>query len=196
MASVRSALSGIASGYETVMRNAINRTLSTVQTQAVARIANELNLTSARIKQDFRTVNATLASTGGGVYSTGAPVGLVSYGATATMSGVRFKVKKASGFTNLKHAFIATTVHSRAGAVQNVFWRAWNAFRVRWDINKHYAMMPWEYKYKIERKAGPRIEDIYANNSVFEPVTVQAQTLFVQRVDEEVLELFRRLALP
>ena len=193
MASVQSSVSGIKNGYETVMKNAINRTLSTVQTQAVARIANEVNLPSTRIKQNFRILNATLARIGGGVYSTGKPIGLYSFGAVAVMSGVKVRVKKASNADIVKHAFIATTKHAKAGDVKNVYWRQWNRYRKRWNINIRYAQLPDSYRFKIERKTGPRIEDIYAGDTVFAPVTIQAQTLFVQRVDEEVTELFRKL---
>jgi len=194
MADVKAAVSGIKNGYETVMKNAINRTLSTVQTQAVARIANELNLSSTRIKQNFRILNATLARIGGGVYSTGSPIGLYSFGAVANMSGVKVRVKKASSADIIKHTFIATTKHKKAGEVKNVYWRMWNQYRTRWDINKRYGKLPDQYRFKLERRTGPRIEDIYAGDLVFEPVTIQAQTLFVQRVDEEVTELFRKLA--
>jgi hypothetical protein len=201
MADVRSMVSGIANGYEVVMKNAINRTLSTVQTQAVARIANELNLTAARIKQDFWILNATLARTGGGVYSKGAPIGLVSYGAQQTgsvKSGItkdlKVKVKKASGYKTIKHAFFATTTHTHAGKVVNVYWRKYHGRRSPWNPRKAYNRLQNEYRFPLERLTGPRIQDIYAGNTVFDPVTIQAQTLFVQRVDDEVKELFRKLA--
>ena len=193
LTSVQDAVSGVKNGYETVMKNAINRTLSTVQTQAVARIANEVNLPSTRIKQNFRILNATLARIGGGVYSTGKPVGLYSFGAVDVMSGVKVKVLKISNAKIVKHAFIATTKHAKAGDVKNVYWRKWNKFRTRWNINIRYAKLPDIYRFPMERKTGPRIEDIYSGDTVFEPVTIQAQTLFVQRVDEEVTELFRKL---
>jgi hypothetical protein len=194
LSAVKAAVSEIKNGYETVMKNAINRTLSTVQTQAVARIANDLNLPSARIKEDFYIRNATVSKIGGGVYSTGKPVGLYSFGAVDNMSGVKVRVKKASSAKIINHTFIATTKHAKAGDVKNVYWREWNKFRTRWNINRRYAKLPDKYRFKIERRTGPRIEDIYAGDSVFEPVTIQAQTLFVQRVDEEVTELFRKIA--
>jgi hypothetical protein len=188
-------LAGIKNGAETVLKEAINRTLSTVQTQAVARIGNELNLSAARIKKDFWIKNATIARIGGGVYAAGAPVGLVSFGAVENMSGVKVKVKRASGYEIIKHTFIATTKHPKAGDVKNVYWRQWNKFRTRWNINMAYGRLPIEYRLKVERRSGPRIEDIYASLPVFEPVTVQAQTVFLKRVDEEITELFRRIAL-
>lgn len=194
LADVRNAMIDIKDGYEAVMRSAINRTLSTVQTQAVARIGNELNLSAARIKQDFRILNATLARTGGGVYATGKPVGLFSFGAVENMTGVKVKVKRASSPKIIKHSFIATTVHSKAGEVKNVYWRQYNGARVRWNINKKYARMPDKYRFKIERKEGPRIEDIYASTIVFEPVTIQAQTIFLENVGQGVTEVLRKLA--
>jgi hypothetical protein len=200
MASVMSMVSGIKNGYETVMKNAINRTLSTVQTQAVARIANELNLTSARIKQDFWILNATLARTGGGVYSKGGPIGLVSYGAKQTSSlksgmtsDLKVKVKKASSYKTIKHAFFATTTHSNAGKVVNVYWRKFKGPRSQWNPRRAYNKLPSEYRFPLERLTGPRIEDIYSSDIVFEPVTIQAQTIFVKNIDAEVTELFRKL---
>ncbi|MFH0995796.1 MAG: hypothetical protein V1844_09910 [Pseudomonadota bacterium] len=201
LADVKAMVSGIANGYEVVMKNAINRTLSTVQTQAVARIANELNLTSARIKQDFSILNATLARTGGGVYSKGDPIGLVSYGAkqtgsikSGTTADLKVKVKKAGSYKTIKHAFFASTKHKNAGEVMNVYWREYHGTRFPWNPRKAYNRMPDKYRYKLGRLSGPRIQDIYAGNTVFDPVTVQAQTIFVSNVDQEVKELFRKLA--
>ena len=201
MDDVRAMVAGIANGYETVMKNAINRTLSTVRTQAVARISNELNLTSARIKQDFWILNATLARTGGGVYSKGAPIGLVSYAAQQTGSiksgttmDLKVKVKKTGGYKTIKHAFFAATTHSKAGKVVNVYWREYHGARSPWNPRKAYHRMPNMYRFPLQRLTGPRIQDIYAGDSVFEPITVQAQKVFVSNVDSEVTELFRKLA--
>lgn len=201
LADVKAMVSGIANGYETVMENAINRTLSTVQTQAVARIANELNLSSSRIKQDFRILKATLARTGGGVYSTGAPIGLVSYGAqqtgnlkSGTTGDLKVKVKKTGGFKTIKHAFFGTTTHRKAGKVVNVYWREYHGQRFPWNPRKAYNRMPDRYRFKLQRLTGPRIQDIYSGDSVFDPITIQAQTIFVSNVDQEVTELFRKLA--
>jgi hypothetical protein len=199
LADAKAALSGIKNGYEAAMKTAINRTLSTVQTQAVARIGNELNLTAARIKQDFWILNATLARTGGGVYSKGAPIGLVSYGArwtgnikTGATSNVSVKVKRAGGYKTIKHAFAATTIHSKAGAVVNIFWRSYKGGRA-WNPRMAYNKLPRSYRYPIERLDGPRIQDIYASDKVFEPVRIQAQTIFLTNVDEGITEVFRKL---
>ena len=200
LADVRNIMIDIKNGYESVMRSAINKTLSTVQTQAVARIGNELNLTAARIKQDFWILNATLARTGGGVYSKGAPIGLVSYGAKWTgsikkgvTSDVKVKVKRSGSYKTIKHAFAAATVHSKAGSVINIFWRKYQGPRSAWNPRAAYNRLPYKYRYEVERLDGPRIQDIYASDTVFEPVKIQAQTIFLDNVDQGVIEVFRKL---
>ncbi len=188
-------VSGIKNGAETVMRNAINSTLSTVQTQAVARIGNELNLTAARIKQDFWIDRASLAKQGGGVYAKGAPIGLVSYGAKQTGSlrthntgDMQVKIKRAGGWKTLKHAFFAIT----KGGILNVYWREYAGTRSAWNPIKAYNRMPSQFRFPLVRLTGPRIEDIYGADRVFDPVTLQAQTIFASRVEDEMNDLLRR----
>jgi hypothetical protein len=208
MTSVRSALSGIANGYETVMRNAINRTLSTVQTQAVARIANEMNLSSANIKGDFSITKATIAKIGGAVKAKGKPMELINFrNWTQTTAGIKIKIYNNVSAKIIAHAFSSYAPRSR----MQIRMRGYQGARKPYKPWMSYGNLPWRftggalttggagihnYRGPIKVLTGPRIEDVFIKPQIFDPVTIQAQTVFLQRVDEEVVDLFRRLALP
>jgi hypothetical protein len=194
MDEVKSMLGEFGEKYKSVMVTSINKTLGTAQTQAVARIGNELNLTAARIKEDFYQDKANYSKIAGGVIAKGEPVGLIQFGANQTLKGVSVKVLRANPRTLLKHAFIAAR-----GTKEHVFWRQnrmpgtgkWPVgvkTSVRWD-----AVAP-KYRIPLERLTGPRIEDIYAQPKVFDPVTIQANHVYLQNVEEKVKEIIRRYA--
>lgn len=205
LADVISAMSEIKNGYETVMKNAINRTISTVKTQAVARIANKMNLSSTSIKEDFWTVRATSSKLKGGVLAKGKPMGLIWFlGWKQTSAGIKIKIYKDSGAKVIAHAFTAYTKQSKMQIRQ----RSYKGVRKPFKPRLSYGSLPWKFeggkKITPGRAAnyrgpmlilrGPRVEDVFIKPEIYDPVTIQAQTLFVQRIDQEVTELFRKLA--
>lgn len=188
---------GIQDGYKKVLVGAINTTATTVKVQAAARIGNELNLKAARIKQDFTIDKANYTKLTGSVRATGEPVGLVNFAAKQTQKGVTVKVLKSSGRSLLRHAYIA----KGKGGKDHVWWRSTPRNQLptpkRFPVGKIAPKVPWpkfgaKYTGPIERLTGPRVEDIYAKDSVLEPIETQAAHLFVQNVGKKTDEVLRR----
>lgn len=199
---VRAMLGELADMYKSVMTTSINKTLSTVQTQATARIGNELNLTAARIKQDMTITKANYGNISGKLSCTGEPIGLMQYGAKQTTKGVSVKVKRSGARALLKHAFIAD-----ANGYTHVWWRegqdqqdppkihmqgkiskaAWPRFGIR-----YHPRFSDEYRIPLERLNGPRIEDILDDDDILTPVIIQGNYLFLQNVGKQTDEILRR----
>lgn len=187
---VLSAVGDIKNGYKKVLVTSINKTLGTVKTQATARIGNEINLTAARIKKDMTIQKANYSKISGALNVTGEPVGLVQFGASQTKKGVTVKVLRSSAMKLLKHAMIAAGRSS--STTQHVFWRQYDGPRKPFVPGKKYGVLPKEYRLPLERLTGPRIEDILAKDTVLDPVTIQANTVFASNVSTKIDEVLRR----
>lgn len=195
---VQAAMEGIKNGYTKVLVTSINKTLTTVKTQAAARVGNDLNLKAARIKEDFTAQKASYANPFGAFVSTGEPVGLMQYGAKQTQKGVSVKVKRSGSRVLLKHAFIAT---GRGSARCHVFWREGQDQQNPPEIHMQgkISKAAWqrftfgdEYRKPLERLSGPRIEDILDDDDILTPIMIQANHLFLQNVGKQMDDVLRR----
>jgi len=192
---VKKMLGEFSGKYKSVMVTSINKTLKTAQTQAVARIGNELNLKAARIKKDFTTQKANFSKISGAVVAKGKPVGLVQFGANQTLKGVSVKVLRSGSRELLKHAYIAAR-----GTKEHVYWRSTQRhkhppakkFSVGKKARAKWAAIPIDMRRPVERLTGPRVEDIFAKDRVFDPVSIQAQHVYLQNVEAKVQEIIRR----
>jgi hypothetical protein len=103
----------------------------------------------------------------------------------------------------LKHAFIAKgrgASKSKDGTTnEHLFWRESQGRQpapVKFFSGvKSKAAWPKfgkEYRFILERLTGPRIEDIFAQAQVLDPVTIQANTLFLSNVASKIDEILRR----
>lgn len=193
---VKSMVADIKNGYKKVLVTSINKTLTTAKVQATARIGNELNLKAARIKQDFTIQKANYSKISGALLATGEPVGLVNFAARQVQKGVSVKVLKSSSRMILKHAYIASGKKSTG---QHVFWRAG---RAKMPAPKKFktgkkSMAAWprfgdKYRAPAERLTGPRIEDIFAQPKVLDPVSIQANHIYALNVEKKIEEVLRR----
>ena len=193
VAEVMAAVGDIKNGYKKVLVTSINKTLGTTKVQAAARIGNEINLKAARIKQNLIVQKANYSKISGALVSRGEPVGLIQFGARGTIKGVTVKVLRSGGRSLLKHAFIAT---GRGSAKEHVFWRKNRMPGKKFPTGKKSGA-PWarfdkKYRMPVERLTGPRIEDIFAKDKVMEPVTTQANHIFLQNVGVKISEVLRR----
>lgn len=195
IAKVQAALGDLKDKYKSVMTTSINKTLTTARTQATARIGNELNLKAARIKQDFTVKKANFGDISGSLKATGKPVGLINFGANQTQKGVTVKVLRTASRSLVKHAYIAAR-----GSKKHVYWRSTPRNTIpsakRYLPGKQHAA-PWarmgrDIRRPVERLTGPRIEDIFAKSKVLDPVTIQAQHVYLQNVDAKIDEILRR----
>ncbi len=195
---VKAAMSEIKNGYKKVLVTSINKTLTTTKVQATARIGNELNLKAGRIKQNLSIQKANYDKISGALISQGEPIGLINFSASSVAKGVTVKVLRSESRSLLKHAYIAT---GRRSTKQHVFWRK---DRDKMPQAKKFPVgkksgSPWprfgeKYRLPAVRLTGPRIEDIFANKKVFDPVSIQANHLFLVNVDNKITDILRRVA--
>jgi len=197
---IHALVADIKNGAKKVLVTSINKTLTSVKVQAVARIGNELNLKAGRIKQDFTIKKANYSKISGAVTAAGKPVGLVNFGARQVQKGVSVKVLRSGSRTLLKHAYIATG-RSKGNGKTHVFWRAERnkmpkakKFKVGQKSKAFWDRVGDQYRIPIERKTRPRIEDIFVKPKVMDPVMLQANHLFLKNMDTKITEILRRHA--
>jgi hypothetical protein len=164
------------------MARAINKTLMGTRTDAVGEIYKSLNLTKTRIRKDFSLHKASSTLVRGSVLAKGKPVGLISFTGTKQLKSgfVSFKVHRGKKFQKLRHAFIA-----RAKGTDNVF------ERINWGKRPFrpgfpYAVLPHKYRFPLERKTGPRIEDDYSQKLIIDPVSIMAANRLTKNIDSQI----------
>jgi len=197
---IHALVADIKNGAKKVLVTSINKTLFTVKVQAVARIGNEINLKAGRIKQDFKIEKANYSKISGAVTAAGKPVGLVNFGARQVQKGVSVKVLRSGSRTLLKHAYIATG-RGKGNGKTHIFWRAGRnkmpqakRFTVGHRAKAFWDRIGDQYRIPVERKTGPRIEDIFVKPKVMDPVMTQANHLFLKNMDTKITEILRRHA--
>jgi len=161
----------------------INRTLSVGKTTAAAEIGQRLNVTQTRIKQDMKISNAYPANPVGRIDAVGNPVSLTTFtGTRKTLKGVSVNVLTTTPRVILKHAFM-----NLANNAMQVFWRVYKPAvrRPKNPLIKYGNNLPDKYRYEIEIRKGPRIEDIYARPEVYGAVLAKVNTYMMERLDHE-----------
>lgn len=161
---------GIKTSVPQVLSRAINKTLTNVKTDATKRIGSKINLKATRIKKDFSTYKATVKFIKGSLLARGGPVGLAAFTGTKELKsgGVSVKVYKDGNRIKLKHAFMETV----KGAA-HVFERR-DYGRAKYRPSFPYAKLPHQFRFPLERKTGPRIEDVYVRPEIIKPVLKNA----------------------
>jgi hypothetical protein len=162
---------------------AINRSLETGKTLAAKEIGMRLNVTQTRIKQDIKLSNAYSNKPVGRIDSTGMPVSLTTFtGTKPTLKGVSVNVLTTTPRTIIKHAFM-----NLSNNAMQVFWRVYKpaARRPKNPLIKYGNNLPDKYRYEIEIRKGPRIQDIYARPEVYGAVLAKVNTYMMERLDHE-----------
>lgn len=175
-----------------ILSRSINKTLSTVKTQAAARVGNDLNLPAARIKKDMsiRKAYPNSIELGGSFDVRSTPPGLINFGAVQTLTGVKYKVWRKKGASFLPGAFIGTGKNNNT----HVFirhYRLKNKPKPYRNISNYYAKLPKNYRLKIKAQYGPSVASVFMGDRVFNPVSIQAQKVFENNVDVELSAALR-----
>ena len=194
---VKALLGELKGKYKTVMTTAINKTLVTANTQAAARIGNKVTLKAARIKQDLSIKKANFSDISGSLSSLDASknrVGLIQYAANPVATGVSVQVQRSSPRTVLRHAFIARGKNS---ATEHVFWRKNRVSGSgKWPMGKkttvNWANIPKHYRIPLTRRVGPSVAYWFSKPDVFDPVSTQAQHVYLQHVTDSIDDILRR----
>ncbi|MBN2397100.1 MAG: phage tail protein [Deltaproteobacteria bacterium] len=168
-------LSTVKCGAAKVTARAINRTLSGVKTDASAEIRNEITATKKYVDRTFKIQKASTVNLRGAVSSTGRPLPLIAFSTRKTKKGVSVLVKKGRTRKVIPHTFIATMKSGHEG----VFWR-----------EKVGGKMVG--RLKILQRYGPRVPDIFSNESVMKTVEAKANERMTKNLSHEIdYELLR-----
>ncbi len=192
--SIQKTLAGIKNGYKNVVVTSINKTAKTIKVQARARIGNELNLKSKRIGEDIRVEKANYQKMSGAVIVSKTRVGLIQFSAKQNNKGVRVKVFKKQSGRLIKHAFIA---QGRNSTTQHVFWRKNWQPGTKFQVGKKTKKVPWQkmpdkYRIPLTRLTGPSVYDVFKQKQILDPVTIQANFVYLKNVDAKISDLLRR----
>ncbi|MFZ7126409.1 MAG: hypothetical protein ACOWWM_09690 [Desulfobacterales bacterium] len=185
-------LSGVRDGSHTVLRRAINKTLTGVRTDMTDAAAEELNLTKTVIRKEIKMRKASFTSLAASTWRAGRPVPLAKFRQTrAVKAGVSVKVKKTSRRVIVRHAFMATMKSGHVG----VFWR--KSDRVGTGntnvATPAFAGLPERYRLPIRELTGPRVEDILARPEVISDLEKKAAARALKNVDHELKFMLSQL---
>lgn len=86
---------------------AINRSLTSVRSRVTKRLAAEINLKQAIIRDNIKVVKANFDRVAGRVEVERKPIPLIEFPHTVTKQGIRVKVRRTGGRDLLKSTFIA-----------------------------------------------------------------------------------------
>lgn len=196
VAKVNLLMGDIKNGVPKVMTRAINKTLTGVESDAVKAIAIDLNLTQARIREDFYVNKATYENVGGSVVAKGRPVNFASFiGTTETVSdfggGLSVKIKKAGSRQKFKHGFLWNRTTKSGNEAKTAFERdapPYHTFRSRFSPwKKIFPEKPAvKGKRRLKTLTGPRIEDEFAKDRVINAVQLEAKARLDQNLEHEL----------
>lgn len=192
---VRNMLGDLADKYKSVMTTSINKTLTTAKTQAAARVGNKVTLKAARIKPDFTIKKANYSDISGSLRALDAQenrVGLIQYGAKQTLKGVTTKILRDKNRFLIPHAFIAGR-----GSKEHVFWRKNRApDKNKWPsgkkVNARWDSIPKDMRRPLSRRTGPSVAYWFSKPDIFDPVSIQAQHVYLINVENKIDEILRR----
>jgi len=108
IAKVRLMLGALSKSGDTVIKQAVNKTLTGVRTDTTNEVSKVITPTKTKIRSTI-TVNKMSAGDGNAfVKCKGGPLNLINFKARQTKKGVTVQVLKSGGRSLLKHAFIQT----------------------------------------------------------------------------------------
>jgi len=171
--SARFMINGVGDLYPKVTRRALTRTVKGVRKDMSSEIRAVYNLKKSYVDKSIKPfVNYSRLT--GQVTVKSTPVGLINFTGTKQKPlGVSVKVKKASRRKTIPHTFIETMNNGT-----NVWWRKKDGWqRQPDDPRKQYGAMPDKYRgipKKLERAAGPRLNDHISQPTVFKKLEEMA----------------------
>jgi hypothetical protein len=178
-------LDGVKDAIPRVLMRSINRTVDGTVTDAAKEIAQVVNLPQRIIKANLRKQKASIDRVQGAVVSKGRPVPLIHYGARQTRKGVTVLVKKGRPRSLIKQAFISVMRSGHKG----VFARRKELSgtgRPLEEARGHPGRWPKKYRLPIRQLYGPRVEDVFGDQIVLQPVLDKAKRRFDQNFSHEV----------
>lgn len=179
------------------MRNALNQTLKNVKSDAANRVYGILNLTKARINENFRIERAITGEVSGAFKSIGKPINLASFRGAIQSDwsgegdkGLYVKVLRAGREVLLRHGFIWERTSKSGDLARTAFQRAYRGPRTSAS-----RLLPWKKMYpgkpaherrEVETLQGPRIEDILAKPEVIGPIERSGADSLTENINNEL----------
>lgn len=192
---VERALVGIKNGAPKVLTRAFNKTTTGTRTDITDEVAKVLNITKKVIRERVVIKKATWANLTAYVERTGDPVPLSLFSGTRqTMKGVSVQVKRAGSRGILRHAFIATMNSGHIGVFRREVKtgagaKKWNQVQSKWFGTLPRKWNPGndsKFRLGIEELTGPRIEDIMADDVVFQIIVKKSDARMAKNIDHEL----------
>lgn len=182
------------------LAQAINKSIINAQTEAIKKIDSDLALKPTRsakdgrvyspkkrIKSDFYKLRAKAKTNSeASLKAVGKPLTLSNFSPMDTPTGVHVKVLKRGGGGIVKRAFIAP-VKGVKHVLQRKYAQKSAGHPMRPKRAIRYAGLQRKYRYKIQMKYGPRIEDSYAK--FFDEVSAHSADNMVTNL-EKIIEKY------
>lgn len=186
-------LNGIKNGTRDMLKMSINKVVSGTKTDVKKAVAEEINLTQARIAKDIFDTTATKENLSASVYSKGKRIEVVEFAAKQTKAGVTYKIQKSGSRSTMQGGFIAkgkstgqmhvlkrvvkvgtgTPIGSPAAGFLWTFPAAW----------------PRELRYPAWKKYGPSIPAVWGKPLVLADTLAKAQARLVTEMDRATTKL-------
>jgi hypothetical protein len=181
MDKVYAMLGGLKGVPDRVFRQAVNKTLDGIKTEAVNAIAEEITPTKTAIRKTFTVKKAGAASPDAWVRSRGGPLNLISYKAKQTLKGVTVQIGQKDKRVLFPSAFIS--VAKAGGTTKAVFSRLKPPYKTKASPKSPWKRFaPKHMRLPIRSLSGPAIPDIWKRKHVFDKV----QAAGVERLSAEI----------
>lgn len=168
-------LIGTKNGAVPVLVRSLNKTLTSVKSQAAKSVAQDLNVTQKRIKADFlKSHKASWNNPTAGFVAQGKPLPLVDFiGTRQVRKGVSVKIKKSGAREIIKHAFKGIIWRGKEDVGQRIYEGERKPPRGTYPYTS-YRKLPFEYRWPLRKLTGPRVEDELGKPSVIGAVMAYA----------------------
>jgi hypothetical protein len=196
IARVKATMLSIKKNADPVIYRAINKSIGINRTFSQNKVFEKLNLTKTYIRNRYKAKNGGWLETKAGpnrlrgqYWTTGGPIGFINFSGTKQLKNgdVSVKILKTGNRFRLKHAFI-----KKIKGALNVWEREPSARGGRKAIRtraQYAAAMPRygrQWRYKLHRMAGPRLQDILAYAAVYKVIDQNAVETFQRKLDEQL----------
>jgi len=164
---------------------ALNKTAEQARTEASVQVRTAgFNIKASAIKKSFTIQKASAGRLLVVLKSTGAPIGLINYGARQTKSGVSVQVKGAR--TILRHAFIRTMGNGHKGVYERVGAARTKGAKQMVNGRMVRANLP------VRELFGPSIPSALANEVVQNAIIAKMKQAFPKILEHEISFLMKK----
>lgn len=188
MEEVRSLLRDLKEKAPRALMRGMNKTLAGVRTDMTRAAVEVLNVKQADVRKGITLNKASLQRLSASAVSAGRPLSLAVFSARQTKKGVTVKVLKANPRKEIKHAFLGTMMSGHQG----IFWRKWTGPRKRMRPGIAYGGLPKQYRFPIEERFGPAVQDALQHPGVIADLEQKAGDRLVKNMAHEADYLLKQ----